>query len=83
LANQLLDLAREAIGEAAKTRFQANFGTDVCQHCRGLKAGPGVGATCFQMQACYYNHFRADELTPKHERIVGTLLKVANPQKGT
>jgi hypothetical protein len=65
--------------EAAKARFKANFGTEVCNHCQGLKAGPRVGATCFQMQACYYTNFGEDEVTPKHQRVIGKLL--ANHQE--
>lgn len=65
--------------DAAKNRFRANFATEVCQRCRGLKAGPGVSATCFQMQACYYNHFRGDEKSPKQERLIGDLLRTRNP----
>jgi hypothetical protein len=87
LSREVLALAREAVGEAAKSRFKANFATEVCQHCRGLKAGPGVSATCFQMQACYFDNFREDETSPKQKRIIDSLLRVPNPlantQKGT
>lgn len=78
-SRELLAFARAAVDEAARARFEVNFGTEVCQHCTGLKAGPKVTATCFQMKACYYTHFRGDRQSPKQEQIIGKLL--ANHQE--
>lgn len=65
----ILSYAEQITTEAAKLRFQVNFGTDRCQNCSGLKAGPGVVATCFQMRLCFYTNFRGDTATPKQIRL--------------
>jgi hypothetical protein len=44
--------------EAASARFRANYGTPVCEQCDGLKAGPGVAATCFQLKQCFYTNLK-------------------------
>lgn len=74
VAQELLTLARQTTVEAAKARFQVNFGTPVCDDCEGLKAGPGVVATCFQRRQCYYTNFGAGSLSPKHQRVIQSLL---------
>ncbi len=70
----LLKLSKEAVLEAARTRFRHNFGTSVCQRCEGLKAGPGVVATCFQVRQCYYDNFKEQGLTPKQARVLRIFL---------
>lgn len=70
LTRELVALAGEAVREAARVRFQANFGTKRCANCEGLKAGPGVSATCFQIQQCYYRNVKEVDATPKQERFL-------------
>lgn len=67
----LLDYAREAVLDGAKWRFKANFGTSVCQTCRGLHAGEGVAATCFQTKRCHYDHLRKDI----RDKVVDSMLR--------
>jgi len=59
--------------EAARLRFSINFGTSVCDHCEGLKAGPGVAATCFQVKRCNYGNVKDDDLTLKQLKVLGAL----------
>jgi len=60
--------------EAARARFKTTFGTDRCNRCDGLKAGPGVAATCFQVKQCYYRNFKDADLTPKQSRVLRIFL---------
>ena len=69
----LLTWTDEITADAAKSRFQLNFGTERCQNCTGLKAGPDVVATCYQVKLCYYTNFRGDGLTPRQARIANLL----------
>lgn len=70
----LLTLARQAVQDAASARFKVNFGTSPCDSCDGLKAGPGVVATCFQVKQCYYTNLKTTDESPKHERILSRLV---------
>lgn len=63
----------EALNEAAHLRFLVNFGTDKCHNCRGLKAGPGVIATCFQIQKCNFDSIREGSESRYHMRIIDRL----------
>lgn len=74
LSRQLVDLTKEAVVEAARTRFKVNFGTPRCDRCEGLKAGPGVAATCFQVRQCYYDNIKQGDLTPKQVRVLKVIL---------
>jgi hypothetical protein len=71
-AHELLRFTRSVVVEAARWRFKANFGTSVCSKCRGLMAGPGVTATCYQRGLCYYRNFTEEEslITSEVEAIV-------------
>lgn len=69
----LLNWSGDLVVDAAKSRFTANFGTNQCQNCSGLKAGPGVAATCYQVKQCYYSNFRVDGLSPKQARMAELL----------
>jgi hypothetical protein len=64
--------------EAAQLRFRLNFGTHICDRCDGLKAGPGVVATCYQIRQCYYDNIREGEGTPKQKRVIESLLEPQN-----
>lgn len=61
VTQELLDLARTTVLDGARWRFKANFGTAACEGCKGLQAGEGVQATCFQVRQCYYDNFRTGE----------------------
>ena len=63
----------EALLEASRQRYRANFGTDACLNCDGLKAGPGVVATCFQVQKCNFDSIREGSESPHHLRIIDRL----------
>jgi hypothetical protein len=76
-ASELLALCRNLILEAAKARFEKNFGTVRCDTCDGLKAGPGIVATCFQVRQCFYGNIKADA-SPRHERLIEILTKGSN-----
>lgn len=72
-SQKLLETARATLTEAARVRFEANYGTSVCNNCSGLKAGPGVVATCFQVRQCFYRNFTEKDLTPRQGRIADAL----------
>jgi hypothetical protein len=74
VAKELATFARGLVIEAAKARFEKNFATPVCNNCDGLKAGPGVTATCFQVRQCFYSNIRA-ETTSREARIIDALTK--------
>lgn len=63
---------REVEAEAARLRFQVNFGTSVCEPCDGLRAGPGVVATCYQTRECRYGNVREGD--KKRLRVLDDLL---------
>jgi TPR repeat protein len=71
---RVISMAHALQKEAATSRFKANYGTSVCEHCDGLKAGPGVAATCFQLKQCYYTNLKvgADK---KQARLIERLTK--------
>lgn len=69
----LIERHREQGVELAKTRFKLNFGSALCENCDGLRAGPGVTATCFQVKQCYFDNFREDN-HPRHLRVLQALL---------
>lgn len=72
---ELLSVTRDVVQEAGRARFLANFGTPVCESCEGLKAGPGVVATCFQRRQCFYANFTADSASSRTQRIIESLTK--------
>lgn len=74
-AMELRDAYQEALQEASKQRFRANFGSDFCANCTGLHAGPGVIATCYQVQRCDYTNFREDSVDIRSKRVITNLLK--------
>lgn len=79
LVREVLDLARLATDEAGEARFRTNFGSPRCDNCTGLKAGPGVVATCFQVKRCYYTNIRASDVTPKQQRVIEGLVSPTKP----
>lgn len=71
---RLVSMSHQLQKEAATARFKANFGTEMCTHCDGLKAGPDVVATCFQIRQCYFTNVRA-RTDEKHTRLIEKLSK--------
>jgi len=74
LTQKLLQETRRLVIEVARYRFRVNFGTELCQNCTGLKAGPGVVSTCFQIKQCYYKHLRENDNTPRQKGILEALV---------
>jgi hypothetical protein len=74
ITQALLQDARRLVTEVAQYRFQVNFGTEVCQNCTGLKAGPGVVSTCFQIKQCHYKHLREKDITTHQRGILQALV---------
>lgn len=72
--NQLIEAYREQSLELGKVRFRLNFGSAICEDCDGLRAGPGVVATCFQIKQCYYDNVKEGGITPRQLRVLNTLL---------
>ncbi len=74
---------REMVVEAAQLRFKVNFGTPVCENCDGLKAGPGVVATCFQVRRCNYSNVKDTEITGRQLRVIDALGLHVSDSKGS
>jgi hypothetical protein len=73
-ASRLVAAYRTLQIEAAKLRFQLNFGTPTCNQCDGLHAGLGVSATCFQMKQCHYTNLKEGAGSSRQLRVLHTLL---------
>ena len=74
-AKELTDAYHEALVEASRLRFKVNFGTERCTNCTGLRAGPGVAATCYQVKRCDYSHIREGKHDGIKERVLLNLLR--------
>jgi len=72
-ALELKTAYHEALIEASRLRYRVNFGTEACSNCEGLKAGPGVVATCFQTQKCNFDSIHEGSESPTHLRILDRL----------
>lgn len=72
-AQELREAYHEALAEGSRLRFRLNFGSDLCKDCTGLRAGPGVVATCHQVQRCDFTNIKEGDVTPHHLRILGAL----------
>jgi hypothetical protein len=72
-ALELQKAYRETLVEVSKLRFKLNFGTVTCQNCDGLKAGPGVTATCFQVQRCDFKNIKEGDEDPHQTRVINLL----------
>ncbi len=59
--------------EAARLRFRVNFASSVCEKCDGLKAGPGVVATCYQLQRCEYSNTKETDIDSEQARVIEAL----------
>lgn len=74
-AKAIVDEARVAVTQAGAARFAANFGTARCDSCEGLRAGPGISATCFQRKLCYFTNFREEAGSARQLRVITALSK--------
>jgi hypothetical protein len=63
----------ELARQAAELRFALNFGSEMCQNCEGLRAGPGVVATCFQIQRCNFTNVKESSENPQKLRVLRNL----------
>jgi len=71
---KLTEAYRALWAEAAAMRFRLNFGSPLCEHCEGLKVGPGVVATCFQVRQCNFDNVKEGQATPRQQRVLDRLL---------
>lgn len=69
----LVTAYRDLQCDLAKVRFEINFGTDRCRNCDGLKAGPGVLATCYQVKQCNFTNVKEADQNPRHLRVLANL----------
>ena len=72
VTQRLITMSRTLQKEAATARFKANFGTKMCDSCDGLKAGPTVAATCFQLRQCYFTNQKV-QADRKQARLIDRL----------
>lgn len=61
--------------EAARGRFVTNFGSTLCESCEGLKAGPGVVATCFQLKQCFFTNKKSIDVSRAHKSVIESLTR--------
>ena len=59
--------------EAAQDRFAKNFGGPRCESCEGLKAGPNVTATCFQIRRCFFTNRKSIDVSKVLSSVVDKL----------
>jgi len=72
-ALELQKAYHEAMLEISRLNFKLNFGTQVCQRCDGLRAGPGVVATCYQIERCEFKSLKAGEEDAKRSEVIDRL----------
>jgi hypothetical protein len=78
-ARELIQISQGLVIEAGKARFEANFGSDKCNNCDGLKTGPGVVATCFQIRQCYFTNVKEGDVGPRKRAIIEGLTSKIPP----
>lgn len=81
-AKAICESLRDVVAEAASLRFHVNFGTPICDRCDGLRAGPGVVATCYQMRQCHYGNFKEGEASPRQRRALDVLNRLSDGSQG-
>ena len=72
--SDLIEAYRAQSAELAQLRFKVNFGSPICENCDGLRAGPGVIATCYQVKRCDYTNVRGDVINPTQRQVIASLL---------
>jgi len=70
---RILARNNELARQAAELRFLLNFGSELCHNCEGLRAGPGVAATCFQVQRCNFTNVKENSESPQKLRVLRNL----------
>jgi hypothetical protein len=60
--------------EVSQLRFKVNFGGPSCQNCEGLKAGPQVTATCFQVGRCEFRNYKEGDESSRVQRVLARLM---------
>lgn len=71
----LLREVRQFSIEAAQDRFRHNLGSPLCRSCEGLKAGPDVAATCFQLGQCFFTNRKVTDVTESQQGLISRLVR--------
>jgi hypothetical protein len=71
---------RQFSNEAGRARFLQNLGTSICDSCEGLKAGPDVVATCFQLKQCFYTNKKSVDVTAIQQGLIEKLTSGVPPK---
>jgi hypothetical protein len=71
--NEFIKEIRAFSNDAARDRFSKNFGSSLCESCEGLKAGPDVVATCFQLKQCFFTNKKSIDMSPSQESVIERL----------
>lgn len=79
-ALELIAAHHEALREVARLRFKLNLGTAICQSCDGLRAGPDVVATCFDIQQCHFASVKRGKEDPRQLRVIQSILRRVPPK---
>jgi hypothetical protein len=72
-AKALQKAYHEVLLELSETRFKLYFGSSICQNCDGLKAGPNVIATCYQIKRCNFDNIKKGDENPSKLAIIDRL----------
>lgn len=70
VASDLLFAYQAILKEVAQLRFRVNFASPVCENCEGLRAGPGIAATCYQVRQCNYTNIKENQSDPRVLRVI-------------
>ena len=68
---ELAQAYQDSLDEAAELRFKLNFGSEICGSCEGLRAGPGVIATCYQVRKCNFSNVKEGD--SRYRRVIDRL----------
>lgn len=66
----LVGAYRDVVHEAGRLRFLVHFGSARCESCEGLKAGPGVVATCHQVRVCNFTNIKEGDIRKEHRMVL-------------
>lgn len=66
----LLRELRAFSNDAARDRYVKNFGSPQCESCEGLRAGPGVVATCFQIKQCFFTNKKSIDVSRTQKSVI-------------
>lgn len=79
-AKILISEHERVLVELAKLRYKLNFGTPSCENCDGLRAGPGVIATCFDLKQCHFTNLKRGQEAPRHLAVIQNLMRRSIPR---